>query len=66
MTFAVHHLLSTAKPIEIRPVKQDEHKTPACCEVCYEKASVEALFEMPETIVVQRFCDKCISDADYQ
>lgn len=55
----------TSKPVETRPIKPDRTKTPPTCVVCFEEAAIEALFELENALIIQRYCDKCISRAEY-
>ena len=52
-------------PIETRPFKQDAYKTSPSCEVCYSIANYEALYEIESMIVVKRYCQDCIQNAEF-
>jgi hypothetical protein len=53
------------KPFETRPVTLGTKKTAGFCVTCSAVATVEALFKVPDAIIIQRFCDKCLPGANY-
>ena len=56
--------LSAIKPIQTRPIKQDPHKMTPSSVSCFDKASTEVLFELEYAIIAQKYCDKCLSNAE--
>lgn len=54
------------KPFQTRPVIYGTKKLAGFCVRCGTIASVEALFKIPDAIVVQRYCDGCLPKADYE
>lgn len=53
------------KPFETRPVSVSTKKLPGFCVKCSAVATTEALFQLEDAILVQRYCDKCLPDAQY-
>jgi hypothetical protein len=56
---------SVMKPFETRPASVSTKKAPGFCIMCGKIATTEALFQLHEAQVIQRFCDKCLHLADY-
>jgi hypothetical protein len=53
------------RPYETRPVLAAKNKSPGYCIICAAVATTEALFRLDGAVIVQRYCDKCLSDAKY-
>lgn len=53
------------KPFLTRPVTLGTKKTPGFCICCSAIATTEALFKLDEAVVIQRYCDNCLSKAEY-
>ena len=53
------------KPTKTRPAANGTNKSPGFCIVCAAPATTEALFQLEDAIVIQRFCDAHISQANY-
>lgn len=51
------------KPIKTRPISRRSFALAPPCVACYEDAAFEALFELENTIVVERYCEKCLPNA---
>ena len=56
---------NVAKPFQTRPAGAGTSKSAGFCIVCSAAATTEALFKLEDAVVIQRFCDKHISDANY-
>ena len=41
-------------------------KSPGFCITCSAIATTEALFKVDGVIMVRRYCNKCVSKADYE
>jgi hypothetical protein len=54
------------KPIQTRPVSVTTTGTPTFCIVCSKKATMEALFQLDECMIVQKYCEKCLDKAEYE
>ena len=58
-----------SRPIETRPIRalarQSSYGTVPQCVNCFKDATVQALFETENTIVVQNYCLRCLADAKY-
>jgi hypothetical protein len=55
-----------AKPFEIRPVTLSTKQAPGFCIVCGALATKIALFQLEDAVIIQRYCDKCLSGAEYE
>jgi hypothetical protein len=56
-----------SKPFQIRPLQPKKSLIAQYCAECEEKATSEALFQVQGLfIVVHRYCDKCLSTAEYE
>ncbi len=53
------------KPIETRSIKQHPHKLIPSCVRCFKEAGFEALFELENTVVVQKYCSNCLPKAEF-
>ena len=53
------------KPFETKPALSDPKKSPGFCVLCGEKATTQALFKLPDAIIVERYCNKCLPKANY-
>jgi hypothetical protein len=53
------------KPFEIKPATLTTKQAPGFCVTCSAIASVMALFQLEDAVIIQRYCDKCLSGADY-
>jgi len=58
-------ILIVEKPFQTRPVLSSTKKAPGFCIVCGAPATTEALFKVVGAIIIQRYCDKCLSGAKY-
>jgi hypothetical protein len=54
------------KPFETRPVISSTKKSSGFCIICGTGATTEALFQLKDAVIVQRFCDKCLPKANYE
>lgn len=54
------------KPFETRPVKSNTKKSSGFCVTCSAMATTEALFQLEDAVIIQRFCDKCLPKANYE
>ncbi|MGI0016599.1 MAG: hypothetical protein ACREBU_24515 [Nitrososphaera sp.] len=54
------------KPYLTRPAGIGTKKTVGFCIVCSAIATFEALFQLDEAVIIQRFCDKHIAGANYE
>ena len=52
-------------PYQTRPAAHTTKKSPGFCITCGEIATTEALFKLEGAMIVQRYCDKCLSSARY-
>ena len=60
----------STRPIEIRAIQTSSYSqksfgTVAQCMNCFKEATKQALFELENTIAIQNYCDKCVSQAEY-
>ena len=53
------------KPFQTRPTSLGTKKSPGFCVTCSAVATTEALFKLEDAIVIQRYCDKCLPNAEY-
>ena len=53
------------KPFETRPALHSTKKLPGFCIVCSAVATTEALFQLEDAQILQRYCDKHLAGADY-
>jgi hypothetical protein len=53
------------KPFQTRSASNGTKKAPGFCITCSAVATTEALFQLEDAVVIQRFCDKHIADANY-
>ena len=53
------------KPFETRPVTMGTKKSAGFCVMCSAVATTEALFKVPDAVIIQRYCDACLPKADY-
>jgi len=58
--------LSVVKPFETRPATTSTKKAPGFCIICGKIATTEALFQLHEAQVIQRYCDKYLPKANYE
>jgi hypothetical protein len=54
------------KPFKTRPASAGTNKSPGFCVVCAAVATTEALFQLQDAVIIQRYCDKCLPDAQYK
>ena len=54
------------KPYETRPASSSTKKGPGFCIVCGKIATTEALFQLEDVVIIQRFCDNCLPKANYE
>ncbi|MEO9363314.1 MAG: hypothetical protein ABI348_05375 [Nitrososphaera sp.] len=58
-----------SKPFDTKRLEPRKNKSgPYRCKTCGDFATVEALFQVEGggIIAMQRFCDRCLSSADYE
>ena len=48
------------------PAIESTKKSPGFCIMCGAIATTQALFKVPDVVVVERYCDKCLPKADYK
>jgi hypothetical protein len=53
------------RPFQTRPALHSTKKSPGFCITCGEIATTEALFKLEGAMIIQRYCDKCLSSAQY-
>lgn len=53
------------KPFLTRPVTLGTKKMPGFCIRCSAIATTEALFQLDDAVVIQRYCDGCLTHAEY-
>ncbi|MFL6338665.1 MAG: hypothetical protein ACJ718_06115 [Nitrososphaeraceae archaeon] len=53
------------KPYQTRPALNTTKKPAGFCIICGEIATTEALFKLEGATIIQRYCDKCLSSAQY-
>ena len=54
------------KPFETRPALSSTKKSAGFCILCSKTATTEALFQLEDAVIIQRFCDKCLPKANYE
>jgi hypothetical protein len=57
--------LAMTKPFETRSAINTARKLPGFCVACGAVATTEALFQLEDAVIIQRYCDKCLTKADY-
>ena len=62
---SVSKIFGMTKPFETRPVTMGTKKSAGFCVSCSAVATVEALFKVPDAVIIQRYCDACLPKADY-
>ncbi len=55
----------STKLIQTRAIKQNPYKMIPSCDGCFKEATIEALIERENMIVVQRYCNSCLSKAEF-
>jgi hypothetical protein len=53
------------RPHYTRPAFHPTKKSPGFCITCGGIATTEALFKLEGAMIIQRYCDKCLSNAQY-
>jgi hypothetical protein len=53
------------RPYQTRPASHTTKKSQGFCITCGEMATTEALFKLEGAMIVQRYCEKCLSSARY-
>ncbi len=53
------------KPFETRPAGSSTKKAKGFCVTCAAIATTEALFQLDGAVIIQRYCDKCLPNANY-
>jgi hypothetical protein len=53
------------KPYQTRPASHTTKKSTGFCINCGQMATIEALFKLEGAMIVQRYCEKCLSSARY-
>jgi hypothetical protein len=51
-----------ARPFATKPVGEATRGLPFICEICSEKATVEASFDIGNCTVIRKYCDNCLSE----
>ena len=46
------------KPYSTLPITTAKKKLPGFCVLCASVATVQALFKVPDAVVIQRYCNK--------
>jgi|GEM_PF-1207033 len=59
-------MVSVMKPFETRPATTSTKKASGFCIICSNVATTEALFQLQDAVIIQRFCDKCLPKANYE
>lgn len=54
------------KPFQTRAALSNTKGAVGFCIMCSAKATIEALFKLDEVVVIQRYCNACLSTANYQ
>ncbi len=55
-----------SKPYQIRPYRPKKKGNVPFCSICGERVTNEALFEVGDYIVAQKYCDNCLPNAEYE
>lgn len=58
--------MTVVKPYETRPASTSTKKASGFCIVCGKVATTEALFQLQDAVIIQRFCDICLPKANYE
>jgi hypothetical protein len=53
------------KPFETKPAALSTKKAPGFCVICSAIASTMAFFQLEDAVIIQRYCDKCLPNANY-
>lgn len=53
------------RPYQVRPALAGTKKSAGFCIICATVATTEALFQLDGAVIIQRYCDTCLSDAKY-
>lgn len=53
------------KPHSTRPLISEGKKLPGFCLQCGALATVQALFQIQDAVVLERYCANCIGQANY-
>jgi hypothetical protein len=54
------------KPFETKPAALSTKQAPGFCMNCSAIASTMALFQLEDAVIIQRYCDKCLPNANYE
>jgi hypothetical protein len=54
------------KPYHTRAIVARRNKTAGVCGACSAIATTEALFQLEECVLIRKYCDKCLPDAEYE
>ena len=57
--------MAMVKAFDTRPVKLNAKKSAGYCMICYAPATMEALFQVQDVIIIQKFCSTHIKEAKY-
>lgn len=57
--------ITVIKPYETRPASTGTKKASGFCIVCGKVATTEALFQLQDAVIIQRYCDICLINANY-
>jgi hypothetical protein len=55
-----------SKPFQTTPIQLKRNQETVYCGICSATATTNALFQLEGCIVVQKYCDKCLLDAEYE
>ncbi len=58
--------MNMVKPYETRPASASTKKASGFCIECGKVATTEALFQLKDAVIIQRFCDNCLPKANYE
>ena len=53
------------KPFRTEPASSSTKKSSGFCVLYGDIATVQALFKVPDAVIIQRYCDNCLPKADY-
>jgi len=54
------------KPFQTTPIQLRKYQAPVYCCICSKAATTNALFQLEDCAVIQKYCDECLPNADYQ
>jgi hypothetical protein len=59
-------IAAVVKPFQTLPATVSTKKEPGFCIECFATATTEALFKVDGVVMIRKYCNTCISSAEYE